>query len=66
MKAKSGLVYNIIVNVNGNDCNDYESTKLYRKFKELHLGRSGMKSKIFKDDFGNRMYSRRVWTGLYA
>ena len=66
MKWKSGLVYNIVVSINGTDTNDYESTKLYRKYKELHIGRTGMKSKIVKDGYGNKMVSRRVWTGLYA
>lgn len=61
----SGLVYNIVVSINGVDQGG-ESAKLYRKYKELHLGKTGMKSKIFTDDRGNKLQCRRVWTGLYA
>ena len=39
--------------------------KLYRAHKELHLGRTGKRSRIVTID-GHKYQARRVFTGLYA
>ena len=65
-KFKTGLVYEIIVSNDGVDLPVWNTPGILRKYPALKLGRTGMKSKVIKDENGHRLQSRRVWTGSYA
>lgn len=68
-KFESGKVYRVEIFKDGISLGDKENwaslQKLYREHKELHLGRTGMRSKIVEIE-GHKYQARRVFTGLYG
>lgn len=68
-KFESGKVYRIEIFKDGISLGDKENwaslQKMYREHKELHLGRTGMRSEIIEIE-GHKYQARRVFTGLYG